>query len=215
MMNLLLAWKQKVWLQLAVIYTRYLIGGAFVFASLVKIKGQRFTMVKGAGSPFHSPEHFFETMYQSGLYWQFLGLAQLLAGLLLMTQRYALLGALLFLPIIANIYVITISYDFGYTSVITGAMFLATIGLLVWDWNTLRVIFNQPALSVPAATPDQRRLWEVIGLVLFLYTAGYRALTDVYNMLLWLGICVGVGALGLITSWILHRRTKQIPPVAL
>lgn len=91
----LLAWKQKIWLQIAIIYTRYLIGGAFVFASLIKIKGERFTNVKGAGSPFHSPEHFFETLYQSGVYWQFLGLMQLLAGLLLMTQRYALLGALL------------------------------------------------------------------------------------------------------------------------
>jgi hypothetical protein len=215
MMNLLLAWKQKVWLQLAVIYTRYLIGGAFVFASLVKIKGQRFMTVKGAGSPFHSPEHFFETMYQSGLYWQFLGLAQLVAGLLLMTQRYALLGALLFLPIIANIYVITISYDFGYTSFTTGAMLLATIGLLVWDWNSLRVVFNQPALAGPAATFGPRGLWEVIGLVLFLYTAGYRAVTDRYNLLLWLGVCVGVGAAGLLTSWILHRRKKPILPVAL
>ena len=215
MMHLLLTWKQKAWLQVAVIYTRYLIGGAFVFASLVKIKGQRFTMVPGAGSPFHSPEHFFETMYQSGLYWQFLGLAQLLAGLLLMTQRYALLGALLFLPIITNIYVITISYEFGYTSVITGTMLLATVGLLAWDWNSLRVILNQPALPTPVATFGQRTLWEVIGLVIFLFTAGYRAFTDAYNMLLWLGICVGVGAIGLVTSWIVHRRMQQTPPALL
>ena len=211
MMHLLLAWKQKIWLQLAVIYTRYLIGGAFVFASLVKIKGQRFTTVPGAGSPFHSPQHFFETMYQSGLYWQFLGVAQLVAGLLLMTQRYALLGALLFLPIIANVYVITISYDFGYTSVITGGMFLATIGLLAWDWNRLRIVLNQPALPAPASTLAHQKLWEVIGLILFLYTAGYRALTDVYNMLLWLGVCVVVGAVGLLTSWVLHRRMQRAP----
>jgi hypothetical protein len=211
MMHLLLAWKQKIWLQLAVIYTRYLIGGAFVFASLVKIKGQRFTTVPAAGSPFHSPQHFFETMYQSGLYWQFLGAAQLVAGLLLMTQRYALLGALLFLPIIANVYVITISYDFAYTSVITGSMLLATIGLLVWDWNRLRIVLNQPALPAPAATLAHQKLWEGIGLILFLYTAGYRALTDAYNMLLWLGVCVGVGAVGLLTFWVLHRRMQRAP----
>jgi hypothetical protein len=210
MMHLLLTWKQKIWLQVAVIYTRYLIGGAFVFASLVKIKGQRFTSVPGAGSPFHSPQHFFETMYQSGLYWQFLGVAQLVAGLLLMTQRYALLGALLFLPIIANVYVITISYEFGYTSVITGAMLLATIGLLVWDWNRLCIVVNQPALPAPATTLEQHKLWEVIGLILFLFTAGYRALTDVYNMVLWLGVCVAVGAIGLISSWLQHRRPKQV-----
>jgi len=203
-----LAWKQKWWLQLAVIYTRYLIGGAFVFASLVKLKGERFTQVPGAGSPFHSPEHFFETLYQSGLYWQFLGLAQLVAGLLLMTQRYALLGALLFLPIIANVYVITISYDFGYTSVITGAMLLATVGLLAWDWNRLRVVLNQPALPAPTALSESR-LWELIGLVLFLFTAGYRAFIDAYNVLLWFGGCIGVGAVGLAIFWWGQRRPSQ------
>lgn len=215
MMNLLLAWKQKIWPQLAVIYTRYLIGGAFVFASLIKIKGHRFTTEQGAVAPIHSAHHFFETMYQSGLYWQFLGLAQLVAGLLLMTQRYALLGALLFLPIIANIYVITISYDFGYTSVITGAMLLATVGLLAWDWTSLRVVLNQPALAAPAVTPGPRNLWEIIGLILFLFTAGYRAFTDAYNMLLWVAVCAGVGAIGLAISWLALRHAKQIPPAVL
>lgn len=205
----LVAWKQKIWLQIAVIYTRYLIGGAFVFASLIKIKGQRFTNIPGAGSPFHSPEHLFETLYQSGLYWQFLGIMQLIAGMLLMTQRYALLGALLFLPIIANVFVITISYEFGYTDVITGAILLATVGLLVWDWNRLRIVFNQPVIILPTATFFERKLWEVVGLVLFLYTAVYRALTDHYNILLWFGVCVVVGVLGLLTSWVLHRRLKR------
>ena len=78
--------------QLGIIYTRYLVGGAFVFASLIKIKGHRFTQVADdAGG--HSGGHFFEMMYQSGLYWQFLGWAQLVAGLLLLTQRFALLEA--------------------------------------------------------------------------------------------------------------------------
>lgn len=208
-MRLLLACKQKIWLQLAVIYTRYLIGGAFVFASLVKIKGERFTSVKGAGSPFHSPEHLFETLYQAGLYWQFLGLMQLVAGLLLLTQRYALLGALLFLPIIANIFVITLSYDFGYTHLITGAMLLATAGLLVWDWNRLRVIINQPVLPLPSAAFYEHKLWEVVGGVLFLYTVGYRALVERYNPLVWFGSCVLIGLVGLLTSGVLQRRLNS------
>jgi hypothetical protein len=208
-MRLLLAWKQKIWLQLAVIYTRYLLGGAFVFASLVKIQGERFTQVKGAGSPFHSPEHLFETLYQSGLYWQFLGLMQFIAGLLLLTQRYALLGALLFLPIIANIYVITLSYDFGATHLITGAMLLATAGLLVWDWNRVRIVFNQPVVLLPAAAFAERKLWEVMGVVLFLYTVGYGALLARDNPLGWFGGCVLIGMLGLLTAWVLHRRLKS------
>jgi hypothetical protein len=202
------AWKQKLWLQLAVIYTRYVLGGAFVFASVVKIKGERFTMVPGAGSPFHSPQHLFETLYQSGLYWEFLGLAQLLAGLLLMTQRYALLGALLFLPIVANIYVITISYDFGYTSVITGAMLATTLALLLWDWPRLRVLFNQPVLPLPALPMYERPWWQAVGLVLFCFTAGYRAVVAYYNPVLWFGVCALIGVGGLLAAWV---RPRQVP----
>ena len=104
--------KQKIWLQVFIIYTRYLIGSAFVFASIVKISGERFTAESGALNPINSSWHLFETLYQSGLYWKFLGCAQLLAGFLLMTQRYSKLGALINFPIIANVFVITISYYF-------------------------------------------------------------------------------------------------------
>jgi hypothetical protein len=209
----LLAWKQKIWLQVAIIHTRYLIGGAFVFASLIKIKGERFTDVKGAGSPFHSPEHFFETLYQSGIYWQFLGIMQLLAGLLLMTQRYALLGALLFLPIIVNVFVITISYDFAYTYIVTGAMLLATIGLLLWELPRLRVVVNQPAICSPALPVYESKLWEVVGLMLFAFTALYRVYTDDYDFLWWFGVCFCLGLGGLLSAGVLHWRGYFFPVI--
>jgi hypothetical protein len=203
------ALKQSLLLQLAVIYTRYLIGGAFVFASLIKIKGHRFTQIAEDGG--HSVGHFFEMMYQSGLYWQFLGWAQLVAGLLLLTQRFAMLGAVLFLGIIANIFVITLSYDFGYTPVITGLMLLATVALLLWDWNRLRMLFNLPVLEEKTSPLFESPLWAAAGAVLFAFTAGYRALTDRYNFLLWAGGCVGVGAVALLVAWRLHRPARREP----
>ena len=200
------AWRQQLWLQLAVIYTRYLVGGAFVFASIIKLKGHRFTRFSGELAPLHSAAHFFETMYQSGLYWQFLGAGQLLAGLLLMTQRYALLGALLFLPIIANVFVITISYDFAYTYTVTGAMLLATLGLLRWDWHRLRVVVNQPVLAPPALPLYESKQWEVVGLGLFAFTALYRVYTDDYDFLWWFGVCACLGLGGLLSAGIRYRR---------
>ncbi|MDQ2771204.1 MAG: hypothetical protein M3Y54_11970 [Bacteroidota bacterium] len=196
--------KHSLLLQLAVIYTRYLVGGAFVFASLIKIKGHRFTQMDGTVAG-HNPGHFFEMMYQSGLYWQFIGVAQCVAGLLLLTQRFGLLGALAYVPIMANIFVITISYDFGGTSVITGLMLLAGLLLLAWDWNRLRVVLNQPTVSETTSPLFESRLWEVVGAVLFVFTASYRTLTDRYNLLLWLGICGLVGAAGLGLAWWWHR----------
>lgn len=201
--------KRSLLLQLAVIYTRYLLGGAFVFASLVKIKGHRFTTLSGALSPIGSAEHFFETMYQSGLYWQFIGVGQCVAGLLLLTQRYALLGALAFLPIMANVFVITISYDFAFTPVITGAMLLATLGLLAWDGNTLRVLLNQPARALPTSAVYESRVWEILGWLLFGYTALYRTLTDAYNVGLWLGVCACIAGAGLPIAWARHRKARN------
>ena len=100
--------KNKAWMQVFIIYLRYLIGFAFIFASLVKIQGLRFTAESGAENPIDSAFHFFETLYESGIYWRFLGLAQFVTGTLLVTQRFAKLGAILFLPIIANVFAIAI-----------------------------------------------------------------------------------------------------------
>lgn len=126
-------------MQLCVIYTRYLIGGAFVFAAPIKMKGHRFISESGASQPIDSSWHLFETLYQSGIYWNFLGVGQLVAGGLLMTQRYSKLGAIVYFPIVINIFIITISYWFPYTPVVTGLMLLANLMLFVWHWITVFV----------------------------------------------------------------------------
>lgn len=134
--------KEKIVPQILIIYIRYLLGGAFVFASLIKIKGLRFTSESGALEPIGSAWHFFETMYQSGLYWKFIGMAQLIAGFLLMTQRFSKLGALINLPIILNVFIITLSYYFAYTPVITGSMLFANLLLIIWEWNEIKILCN-------------------------------------------------------------------------
>lgn len=190
--------KQKITVQLFIIYLRYLIGGAFVFAAIVKIKGERFTTLDGSGSPLNSPFHLFETLYQSGLYWKFLGIGQVVAGFLLMTQKYAKLGALMFLPIISNIFVITVSYDFKGTPVITGLMLLANILLVIWDWDELKILFNLTPEIENKNTWMNDKVWEITGLALFLFDASYRFFTTGYNIFLWFGICSLIAITGLI-----------------
>ena len=194
MMNKL---KHNIWANIFIIYTRYLIGGAFVFASLIKLKGHRFTSQSGASEPINTASHYFETMYQSGIYWQFIGLGQLLAGGLLMTQRYAKLGALVNLPIITNIFVVTISYEFSGTPIITGLMLLANIVLIYWDWNTLRILVNLPQIPQNAQSIENYKIWEITGLVLFAFTFIYRVVIDQYDALFWFSICCLIGGVGL------------------
>ena len=190
--------KQKIPVQLFIIYLRYLIGGAFVFAAIVKIKGERFTTLDGSGSPLNSPFHLFETLYQSGFYWKFLGIGQVVAGFLLMTQRYAKLGALMFLPIVSNIFVITVSYDFKGTPVITGLMLLANILLVLWDWDELKILFNLTPEIENKNTWMNDKVWEITGLALFLFDASYRFFTTGYNIFLWFGIFSLIAITGLI-----------------
>jgi hypothetical protein len=197
--------KQKLLPQLFIIYTRYLIGGAFVFAAIVKIKGERFTTLDGSDSPLNSPFHLFETLFQSGLYWKFLGAGQLIAGFLLITQRYAKLGALMFLPLIANVFVITVSYDFKGTPYITGLMLLANILLVLWDWDEIKVLFNRTPVMEDRNTWMHDRVWEITGLALFIFDVLYRFFTVGYNIFLWFGICVLIGVAGLLIG-LLRRK---------
>ena len=162
--------KQKTLPQLFIIYLRYLIGFAFIFSSIVKIQGLRFTADSGAKNPINSAWHFFETLHQSGIYWRFLGIAQFITGSLLITQRFAKLGALLFLPIIANIFVITISYDFNGTPIITGLMLLSTILLLVWDWDSLKVLCNQKPTNSNRKRLENDSIWIYLGCIFIVLT---------------------------------------------
>lgn len=206
--------RQKGWAKIFVIYLRYLIGGAFVFSSIVKIQGGRFTTNSGADSPIDSAWHFFETLYQSGLYWKFLGAGQLISGLLLMTQRYAALGAVMFFPITVNIFVITISYNFAGTPFITGLLMLANIFLLVWDYEKLLPLLQYKAdidndIANAGAIKLNDNSWIYTGLVLFLITIVYVLLYG-RNPLWWFVICTAAGLGGLIFYGVSKKQKKKI-----
>ncbi|KAB1153383.1 hypothetical protein F7018_17105 [Tenacibaculum aiptasiae] len=202
-------YKNKTWLQLLVIYTRYLLGSAFVFASLIKIKGLRFTSKSGLDQPINSAWHFFETLYESGLYWKFIGIGQLVAGFLLMTQKYAKLGALVNLPIILNIFIITISYYFAFTPVITGLMLFANLFLIFWDWDTIKVLFNKPVSISNSPLLEKEVSWQITGLIMFLFTFCYRLFVNAYEIIFWTLGCMLIGTIGLVIG--LYKVKQKNP----
>jgi hypothetical protein len=130
---------EKIWLNYYVVSVRLLIGYAFLPSGLIKLLGRPFTSL-----PDSNPVgHFFNAMYNTGIYWNFLGLMQVLAGILLMTQRFATVGALLYLGIITNIVLITYGIGFGNTTIIAVLMLLATLSLIVWDFQKIKLLFLQ------------------------------------------------------------------------
>lgn len=138
-----------------VLATRCLFAMAFIPTGWVKFMGHRFTQVS-VESPVGA---FFEAMYQTGGYWQFLGATQVVAGLLMLIPRTATLGAVLFFPVALNIFVITVALGFRGTPFITGPMLLAATALLAWDWDRLRGIVSE---RTPALSAAERERWPRI-----------------------------------------------------
>lgn len=113
---------------------RILLAIGFIPPGLVKLLGHRFTQIP----PDNPVGAIFESLYQTGIYWNFLGACQVLAGLLLLLPATATLGAALFLPILVNIFVLTVSVGFRGTPFVVAAMLLANVYLICWDGDRFR-----------------------------------------------------------------------------
>lgn len=147
--------RQPVFQRLAII-SRIALALAFVPTGLVKVMGERFTVL-GLDSPVGL---FFEAMYQSGIYWSFIGWAQVGSGILLLIPRTTTLGAVLFFPIVLNIFVITVGLDFKGTPLITAPMLFASIFLLCWDYDRLKaIVWPPPQRPASSAVPIGRLEW--------------------------------------------------------
>jgi len=171
--------KQIAVFQLFTIFLRYLLGTALVWASILKIKGIRFTPFSGETSPINSLPHLLESMYQSGFYWHFIGWGQLIAGFLLMSQIFSTLGAVVYFPIILNIFVISTYFDTPVVPAITSLMLLGNIYLLFWDWNKLKfVVLNNPGnYTDQSARFSDKKIWIYLGILFFIAIVIFRILT--------------------------------------
>jgi hypothetical protein len=54
-------------------------------------------------------------------------------------------------------------------------------------------------------------VWCFTGLVLFLFTAGYRALYNQYDIFFWGGVCLSIGLIGLVVGLMQYRRRRNGP----
>jgi hypothetical protein len=128
-------------LQLFTAFTRIILAIGFIPPSIKKIMNEPFTILPVS----HPVGHYFDALYQTGFYYQFIGWAQLIAAVLLLIPRTSHLGALMFFPIILNIAVLTSSVGFDGTWLITILMSLAALYLVCWDYDRLKAIlfFNR------------------------------------------------------------------------
>lgn len=139
-----------------VIGTRILLFAGFLPTGFVKMLGRPFTII----DPSTPIGLFFHAMHQTGLYWRFLGASQVVASILLMIPATAHLGALLFFPIIFNIFIITMSMDFRGTPVVTGLMLLASLLLVIWDYPRWRGLVTTEPMHERTLEPQPLSMLE-------------------------------------------------------
>jgi uncharacterized membrane protein YphA (DoxX/SURF4 family) len=176
--------RTKRWATLCVVNLRILIGFAFLPAGLKKLLDEPFTDPAKIGR-FHD---FLDAFHATGWFYQFVGLTQLATAALLITQRFATLGALLAVPITATIAAFCWSTGAGIptTTVIT-LMCLGSLGLALWDLPRWRLIVapddRDQQLHIPAriAAVDMR-LWQLCGAaIVTIYFGACAAMGGVYR----------------------------------
>lgn len=211
MFNLLHTFKQQLFLQVFTVYLRYLIGGAFIIAAfgMGKMDGTS-NLIQSMNKPIEQLQpiqQFFRVMSDSGLYWQFIGWSQIIAGVFLMTQKLARLGAIIFFGLILNIFIITLSYNFSGTPVITGLMLLAILYLLIWDLPAFMPIIKNSFNYTPAPLKlADHSFWMILGLVMVTTIVMVALIKQ--NTLLQLGLVFAEGLVGFILymGWIKKKN---------
>jgi len=122
-------------------------------------------------------------------------------------------GALIFYPIILNIFIITLSLNMAGTPAITFLMLLANTWLLLWDYDKLKYIFVNPQKSMPEVQLVKRGnnypmwIFGILGLTLFFTSLFFQLWLK--NPLFWSVSCFVELAVGLVVFFIIQKKSGQ------
>lgn len=129
--------KQNRWIWLFSIFCRVILAFAFIMAGFVKIIDERFA---SGLSVIHPMGSYLEALHHTGYYYTYIGIVQILAAILLLIPRTVFLGALLYFPVILNIFILSYAVRFVGSLLTSPLMLLANIFLLCWHYDRLKFI---------------------------------------------------------------------------
>ncbi|WP_245828680.1 DoxX family protein [Salegentibacter holothuriorum] len=99
--------------------------------------GERFASGLAINHPMGA---YLEALHHTGYYYSFIGFAQVLAAILLIIPRTVALGAILYFPIILNIWLLSFAVRFEGSFVTSPLMVLANLYLIIWNYDRLKFI---------------------------------------------------------------------------
>ena len=146
--------KENKWYRYFAVFCRLTLAVAWLISGYVKILGERFA----AGLSHNHPlGQYFDALLNTGYYYTFIGVGQIIVAILLLIPRTAILGAIGSFPIILNICVLTYSVRFEGTRAAT-FLLLANLFLLCWDYDRLKSILPFKQVKTDASLPKEKPL---------------------------------------------------------
>ena len=143
----------------AVISTRIFLGLIFFTGGMSKLMP-----FPGIIGPVWLIERLAE--YGLELYGYFIAYSQVTIGLLLLSQRFATLGAVMLFPLVLNIFMVTVSMHWRGTPYVLAVFLLMNVFLLIADYHRLKYILF-PRTEALRASPLRRPFLRLDGLTLF------------------------------------------------
>lgn len=146
-------------------------------------------LTAGVGKMFHG--HFIgfigpvwlETeleKYNLGLYGIFIALSQVIIGFMLLVKRFATLGAIMAIPMLANILMITISLEWQGTPYIAAFLLACNVYLLIYDFHKIKFLLADDTTALREIKLRRKDLQldvlYLLGLLLILVAVSLRSL---------------------------------------
>lgn len=139
------------WLHYFYIFLRIFLAYGFITSGMVKIMGERFA----AGlSENHPMGQYLTALHNTGFYYTSIGVMQILSAILLLIPRTVVLGALMYLPIILNIFILSYAVRFEGSSFTSPLMVLGCLFLICWNYDKVKYLlpFNSSQTVIPKPT---------------------------------------------------------------
>jgi len=135
-----------------IISIRLALGILFIYAGIQKFVPEQpkvQTVTEAQVAPTELPPNvvkikaYIGGLKQTDFFWPMLGIAEIVCGLLLISQIYALLGAVMLVPLTLNIFLFEVFLGGGDPMELFthGLYFAANIALLVYAWPRLKLAF--------------------------------------------------------------------------
>ena len=173
--------KQNKWYRCFAVFCRLALAIAWIISGFVKIKGERFA----AGLSHNHPlGQYFDALLNTGYYYTFIGVGQVIVAILLLIPRTALIGAITSFPIILNICVLTYAVRFEGTRAAT-FMLLANLFLLCWDYDRLKSILPSRQVKTDADLTNNKRVSNKFPFIFFGGVLATLAMVVVLNNIIY------------------------------